>query len=180
MQSFEAIELETAMSERARELAMRFDRVAEEFVGEIEGISADQWRLDCVEEGRTVAALAHHVAWGYEVEIEAFAAIAEGRAPRTMNREALNRANAEHGEQYVDCDKGETVELLRRNSAKASAVVCGLTDEQLERRGAYVGEHVASVDWWIERILIGHPGMHLPAIRAAVVMTETSADRVDR
>jgi hypothetical protein len=180
MHSFAAIELETAMSERARELAMGFDRVAEEFAGEIEGISDDQWRLDCVEEGRTVAALAHHVAWAYEVEIDAFAAIAEGRAPRTMTREALNEANAEHGQRFVDCDKVETVELLRRNAAKASAIVRGLTDEQLERRGAYVGEHIASVDWWIERILIGHPGMHLPAIRATVGMTEPDADRTDR
>jgi hypothetical protein len=45
--------------------------------------------------------------------------------------------------------------------------VRGLTDEKLGRSGPYVADGpVWTVDRWIERVLIGHPGRHLDDIRA--------------
>ena len=46
------------MSERARELADRFERVAEAFAAEVERFPPERWRAFAPEEGRTVAALA--------------------------------------------------------------------------------------------------------------------------
>jgi hypothetical protein len=156
------------MSERARALAARFDQAAQKFVIAIEGLSDDVWRLYCPEEAKTVAALAHHVAWGYAVEIEAFAAIADDRPVQMFTGAELRRINIEHGHEYAECDKTETVDLLRRNAEQASVFVRGLTDAQLARTGAYVGDDEQTVDWWVERVLIGHPGKHLPAIRTAI------------
>ncbi len=114
-----------------------------------------------------MAALVHHVAWAYEAEIEAFRAMAEGRPAPAWTEESLDEANAEAGQVFAACDQAETVALLRANATTAAAVVRGLTDEQLARTGVYIeGEPAEGVDVWIEDVLIGHPGMHLPAIRA--------------
>lgn len=156
------------MSERARELADRFLEASEAFAAEVERLSPAQWRAFCPGEGRTAAALARHVAWGYEVEIEAFRAMAEGRPVPTWTAEALDRANAEAGQMDAACDQAETIALLRRHAAAAAAVVRGLTDARLARGGVYVeGFPSETVEVWIAEVLIGHPGMHLPAIRAA-------------
>ena len=156
------------MSERARELADRFQQVSEAFAAEVERLSPSQWGAFCPDEGRTVAALAHHVAWAYGAEIEAFRAMAEDRPVPSWTEESLDRANSEAGQTYAACDQAETVGLLRRNAAAAAAVVRGLTDEQRARTGVYVeGEPAERVETWIEDVLIGHPGMHLPAIREA-------------
>ena len=157
------------MSERARELADRFERVAEAFAAEVERFPPERWRAFAPEEGRTVAALAHHVAWAYEVEIAAFRAMAEGRPVPSWSKESLARANAEAGRANAACDQAETVGLLRRNATAAAAVVRGLTDEQLARTGVYEeGAPAETVELWVAEVLIGHPGVHLPAIRAAV------------
>lgn len=156
------------MSERARELADRFLEASEAFAAEVERLSPAQWRAFCPEEGRTAAALARHVAWGYEVEMEAFRAMAKGRPVPTWTEEALDRANAEAGRTHAACVQAETVALLRHNAAAAAAIVRGLTDTQLARGGVYIeGFPSETVDVWIAEVLIGHPGMHLPAIRMA-------------
>ena len=156
------------MSARARELADRFQQVSDAFADEVELLSPSQWRAFSPEEGRTVAALVHHVAWAYEAEIEAFRAMAEGRPVPSWTEESLDEANAEAGRAFAACDQAETVALLRANATTAAAVVRGLTDEQLARTGVYIeGEPAEGVEVWIEEVLIEHPGMHLPAIRAA-------------
>ena len=112
--------------------------------------------------------MAHHVAWAYEAEIEAFRAMAEGRPVPSWTEESLDQANAEAGRTHAVCDQAETIALLRRNAAAAAAVVQELTDEQLARSGVYIeGEPAERVGVWIEDVLIGHPGMHLPAMRVA-------------
>jgi hypothetical protein len=156
------------VSERARDLADRFLEASASFAAEVERLSAEQWCSFCPEERRTVAAEVHHVAWGYEVEIDAFLAMAEGRPVLAWKEGALDRVNAEAGQAYAECDQAETVALLRRNAAAAATIVGSLTDEQLARSGVYIdGFPAESVDVWIEEVLIGHPGMHRPAIQRA-------------
>ena len=105
------------MSELARELANHFHRVAEAFAGEVERLSPRQSRAFCSEDERTVATSAHHVAWAYEAEIEAFRAMAEGRPVPSWTEESLDEANAEAGRTHAVCDQAETVALLRRRVA---------------------------------------------------------------
>lgn len=157
------------MSERAKELANRFEEVAERFARVVEALDPAQWQVWCPNEERTVAALARHVAMGYVVEIEAFQALANGKPGRTWTRARLAQVNAEDGQQFAACDQEETVRLLRAHASRAAAVVRTLSDEQLGRRGVYVVEAPElTVDEWIERVLIGHPETHLRSIRAAL------------
>lgn len=157
------------MSERAQELAGRFERANEEFIGIVERLSAAEWATECPEERRTVAALARHVAFGYELEARYLRAIASGRPLPAVSRERLDAINAEHGEQYAHCEKAEALDALRREGAATAAFLRGLSDEELQRSGDYV-EWLPSwtVDTWIERVVIGHIATHLGSIRAAI------------
>jgi hypothetical protein len=157
------------MSERARELAERFEQTAEAFADEMARLSPAQWGTFCPDEERTVAALARHVGVAYGFEIGAFAAMAEGREWNPLQREALNQANADDGKAWAACDQAETVEMLRREAAETAAVVRGFTDEQLARSGLYLeGLGERTVAEWLESILLGHIAGHLTSIRAAV------------
>ena len=157
------------MSQRAGALADQFAQVSEAFAAEMERLSPEQWRAFSAEEGRTVAALARHVAWAYEFEMDVFAAIAAGRRYQTSTHESIAAINAADGEAYAECDQAETVALLRRNSGMVAAAIRALTDQQLARTGVFLEElPAASVDGWIELVLIGHPQWHLESIRAAI------------
>ena len=157
------------MSQRARDLAERFEQASESFAVAMGALSDAEWRTLCPGEARTVAALAHHVAFGYVVEIAAFRAMALGQPVEGWTREGLDRVNAELGQEYAECDQAETIARLRREAAAAVAFVRGLTDEQLARSGVYLqGVPAMTVDRWIERVLTGHPAAHLSSIRAAL------------
>lgn len=164
-----AMTLRQDVDPRALELATRFEQMHQEFTAELEGLTDEQWRTFCPGEERTVAALAHHIAWGYGVESGAFRAMAEGREAHAWARSALNQVNAEHAEQYADAPRDETMDLLQRSGEDAAAFVRALTAEQLQRRGDYVESYpTMTVDQWVERVLIGHITVHLRSIRATL------------
>ena len=61
----------------------------------------------------------------------------------------------------------ETLELFRANGAKASAIVRGLSDAELDRSGTVLTDIPAmTVQQAIEGILINHVHEHLGSIRA--------------
>jgi hypothetical protein len=156
------------MSRRAQELAEEFERMNAMFAEEIARLAPAQWQAFSPEEGRTVAALTHHVAWAYSFEVDAFRTMAEGRPFAPVPEEALDETNARLGQSVAACDHAETVALLRTNAGAAATWIRSLTDEQLARTGIYIaGEQPETIDALITQVLIGHPGMHLPAIRTA-------------
>lgn len=157
------------MTTPAAELAEQFAQVAAQFARVVADLSPAQWRAFCPTEARTVAALAHHVAEGYVIELAAFQAMTTGAPVTEWTRAGLAEVNAADGATYAACDQAETVALLRANAAAAAAFVRGLTADQLARRGRYIVElPELSVAEWITRVLIGHPAGHLQSIRAAV------------
>jgi hypothetical protein len=116
-----------------------------------------------------VAALAHHVAWGYGVEIAAFQAMAAGAPVDVWTRESLDGVNAAHAAEFATCDKAETLALLRENASMAAAAVRAMSDEQLGMEGRYSASgSLRSVERWIEMVLIGHIEAHLKSMREAI------------
>lgn len=157
------------MSRRAHTLAEQFEQANAEFMSFVARISDDEWRLLCPSEGRTVAALAHHVAAGYPFEIRVFNAIVAGKPLPVLSRAALDAMNAADGVAHAGSDRAETLELLRANGASAATFVRDLNDDDLTRTGAYIeGILAMSVDQWIERVLIGHIRGHLASMRTVV------------
>ena len=62
------------MPGRSEALAERLEQAAAEFERALTGLTDEQWRTFCPEEGRTVGVLARHVAKGIPFEMDVFRA----------------------------------------------------------------------------------------------------------
>ncbi len=163
------------MSLRAQELAQNFERANNEFIAFVVRLSDDEWRRMCPNERRTVAALAHHVAGGYLFEIRSFKGLADGQPLPTVTKEYIDRVNAEAGARDGEASRDQTLAMLRRNGRTAADFVRGLSDEQLQRVGAYVDWiPPMSVDQWIENVLLGHIRGHMASMQAVVEKKPTA------
>ncbi len=161
------------MSGRAHELAARFREVNEGTIRFVEGCSETDWRRMVAHEGRTVAFLLDHIAWGYGVETKAMLACLTGQeqplawdeVPHTFTMAELHAVNAARWEADPCPDRGATIARLRAEGEKTANVIERLSDDDLERTvtyGPFPGKTAAA---FIERPLLSHPGMHLPGIK---------------
>ena len=157
------------MSARAQSLADLFERTNNELIQFATSLSGADWMRYCPNEERNIAALVYHVAVGYPFELRVFKAIAAGDPLPNLSRADLDAMNAEDGEAHANEEREETLDLLRRNGAQAAEWVCGLNDDDLRKTGEYIeGIPEMTIEQWIERVLIGHIGMHLASMRAVV------------
>ena len=78
--------------------------------------------------------------------------------------------NAGHAQENAGVTKAATLELLRRNSREAAAVVRGLMDEELDRAAPFSLSFGAPVtaQFVIEDHALRHSWHHLARIRKAV------------
>lgn len=151
------------------ELANRFLDASAAFVAYVERLGDQAWRTYVPNEGRTVAALVHHVAWAYQAESQAFLEIANGRTDTGWTAEWLEAQNAEQGERFAQADRATTLAELCQAAEVARTMIAGLGEDQLARRGRHMpGEPERSVAEWIEVCLIGHAAEHQPSIERAV------------
>ena len=159
----------TRPSKRASELAAQFEAAVEEAAAVFAELRREQWTLPCPGEGRTVAAVARHIASAIPFEMRAFMAMADGQEFESLRWEQLHELNAERGAANAEADIAETIALLRRNAGDAAREVRALTDKQLGRRGVYIhGLPEWTVEELLERILVSHITGHLKSIRAAI------------
>ena len=157
------------MSERAEELARRFERVIGQLLAAAERCSDAQWRAVCAAEGQSIGETVHHVAHWFPPELERIELLAAGRELPYLNAAMIDRENARHAGRYTGCAREETTALLRRNAATVAAAIRSLGDEQLDRVGQYLeGGTVGPVEVLVERVLIAHPREHLASIRATI------------
>jgi uncharacterized damage-inducible protein DinB len=157
------------MGERAETLAQRFEQANNDLIAAVDGLSDSQWQALNKDAGWSVGVTAHHVAVSHPAVAGLVQAIGSGQPLPPITLDMLNQGNAQHARESAGCTKQETLDLLRANGAAAAAVVRGLSDDQLDRTGTMpaFGDAPISAQQVIERILIGHPGMHLPGIRTA-------------
>ena len=160
------------MSEDAKRLAERFEATHNSFKAFIQTLNDDEWLELVPNEERTVAAMTHHIAWAYAIEMESFAGMADGGNPRTYTSEDFAAFNAANGEEFAECEKEETLSLLEANAREAVAKLRAFTDEQLMRTGKYVQSRPElPVGDCIDRVLIGHIIGHERSIRDALEKT---------
>ena len=164
------------MADRSPRLAAQFEQAVSEFIGTVEGLTEEQWRVLCPNEARSVGVLARHVASGIEFEMAVFREIAEGIQPGTISGSALAEMNAQDAEAWREVPKDETLTLLRGNAVAAAAQVRHLSEQQLARSGRYITDSpdAWTVEQWIERLLIGHVRGHLESIRAVLGAADAS------
>ena len=158
------------MSERAQELAARFEKANDEFIAIVQGCTDEQWHTSVPDDGRSVALVAHHVAGAYRAIASWVRMIAEGQPLPPMTQEMIDEGNAQFAAQRPNPTRQETVDLLRRNGERAASLVRGLSDEQLDRTGStpLFGPNPLSAEQVIRGTLLGHLRGHRRSIEAAL------------
>ena len=168
------------MSERARELAVRFRAVNEEVIRFAAGCSAADWRRTVPHEARSVAYLIDHLAYGYAVETRALAAFVAGQQLPPLTLDDLHARNAARWEADPYPQKDAAMAGLRDEGELAAKAIAQLSDADLAKPARYGPRPEMRVAEFVERIMIGHPGMHLPGIREELLSAgESSEQRTD-
>ena len=158
------------MSKRADVLADRVAQGHRELIALVEALSETEWRSLCPNEGRTVGVLVHHVASVLPGELGMIQAVASGQPVTGVTPELLDQMNAQHAEDYANCGREETLELLRGNSALMVDAIRGLSDAELDR-AAPVSLHRGApltAQYLIEDHPLCHTYLHLVSIREAL------------
>lgn len=164
------------MSSDAEQLAARFETAQEEFERLLESLTDAQWhtvganhptRINEEDEGREVGVIAHHVAVSGPFIMARVQAVLEGHPLPPANIQDLN---AKHAAEHAGVTRDQVVEELRRNRAQIAAQVRAISDEGLDLT-VDTPAGPMSVRQRLERVLIGHLGMHRGSIEAAIAQT---------
>jgi hypothetical protein len=159
------------MGRRAESLADRIEEGAAGQAAFAEGLSEAEWRTPVSgRDRRSVGVIVHHVASVYPIEIDLARAIASGKAVTDVTWEAVAEMNAKHSSDQAEVTKAATLELLRRNSRQAAAVVRALTDDELDRAAPFSLSFGAPVtaQFVVEDHALRHSWHHLARIRTAL------------
>ena len=156
------------MTERARLLAQRLEEGATRLAAFAESLSDSEWQRTVPKDGRTIAAIVHHVASNYPVEVGFAEQLAEGKAIEGITFDMIHEMNAKHGHEHATVAKGEAIALLRKNGAEAAARVRALTDDQLDQAAPVSLSYGAplTAQYLIENHALRHSYHHLGILRA--------------
>lgn len=154
-------------SDRASELAARFEAAHGEVLAFAGGCSEQAWAALTEAEGWPVGVVLGHIAAGYGAFGRWMAGYAEGR-PVTETREAVDAENARQAAAPPP-PREETMARLRERARETSAVIRGLSDDLLATSlpMALAGGAEISAERLVE-LLLRHTGRHLESCRAAV------------
>ena len=97
-------------------------------------------------------------------------AVASGQPVTGVTPELLDQFNAQHAEDYADCSREETLELLRGNSALVVDAIRELSGAELDQ-AARVSLHwnaPLTAQYLVEDHPLAHTYQHLASIRAAL------------
>lgn len=157
------------MGARAESLAKQFETKAAEMTAVIKGLTDVDWKKTTEAEKWSVGVTAHHVAGGHEGILGIVKTLAAGQSIPNFTMDMLHEMNATHAKEQAGCTKVETLALHEKNAAAAAAVVRGLSDAELDRKGTVLAEMPAmTTQQVIEAILINHINDHMGSIRKTV------------
>jgi hypothetical protein len=157
-------------SRRAQALAERLERGASALESLAETLTPNEWESVVPGDGRTIGVIVHHVASMYPLEIELAQGLAEGRPIAGVTWAAVHEINAEHARANSTVSKEEALDLLRRNSAAAVAVIRAFSDEQLDAAATISlnADAPLTCQFFLEDHAVRHSFHHFARIRAAL------------
>ena len=95
---------------RAEQYAAQFAAANEEVIALVTGCTAEQWRRRCVDEERSVAAVAHHIADVNAAFTKMVARLASGATyTPNISMDEIDRSNAQHARDYAEVEKPEVL-----------------------------------------------------------------------
>jgi hypothetical protein len=153
-------------------LATQFDTKARIAVTTLEQLIEADWRKVTAAERWTVGVTAHHLAGAVDAVASIVTGIVSGAPSRgNFTRATLDEMNAQHAEEHAGCTKSETIALVQKGAGTGSAVVRGLNDDQLEKRGTvFTDAPPMTAAQLIMLGLLGHIEEHMASIRKTVGM----------
>jgi len=157
---------------RAAALADQYTQAIADLLAVVEPATLAQWRTPCINEGRSVGVLVHHIGTMAGV-IRAFVEqVVQGESLPPLTQEMIDHNNARHAETYANAGPDETLALLRHNSAAAAAFIASLSEAQLNMGTALPAFNLsqASAGQMVEFLLIGHTLGHLASIQSAIAL----------
>jgi hypothetical protein len=170
-----------AQNTTVRTLVSQFERENEQLIGLVASLSDAQGQIISVAEGWPLVVIAHHVASDHVVLAEIARAMATGESRPPITFEMLHQINAQHAQAHAHCTRSETLDLLRHNGERASAIVGEISETELDRTAVvFAGMPPATVKWLIEAILIGHVAEHRASIAQSTASEDDSRIAFDR
>jgi hypothetical protein len=157
------------MPSRAEELANTFEQAVSDFAQTIEQIPDDKWKSKGGPEGWTIAGVAQHVSGQFPLEMEFITAAAEGKEMPGYSWDDINSRNESRAEMNSNASKQDVLRELREGAASTAAYVRGLSDEQLDRKGALAlagGAEVTAEQLIQGGVLIDHVRGHMQSLLA--------------
>lgn len=158
------------MGAKTEELARQVDGKARDAVATLERLGDADWKKVTAAERWTVGVTAHHLAGGLEAVAGLVTGLVSGGPSRgAFTRAMLDGLNARHAKEHADCTRAETLALFRKGAATASAVVRGLSDDQLAKSGTvFTDAPPMTAEQLIMLGLVGHIDEHMGSIRKTV------------
>jgi hypothetical protein len=158
------------MSRRAKLLADRLEQGARALESFAASLSDTEWQARLPKDGRKVGVVVHHVATMYPLEITLAQTLAGGKPIEGVSWDDVHGINAQHARDFDGVTKAEAIELLRKNSAAASAAIRALSDEELDRAApvSLNSDAPLTCQFFLEDHAVRHSYHHLAAIRRAL------------
>jgi hypothetical protein len=160
---------------RSGRLADQFEAALEGFIGKVESLSSDQWRMrgkntpgmriNDEDEARPLGVIAHHVAVNQKVIMSRIQAVLHDAPTPPAN---FKEINARHANEYADTTKAEVVTLLRNSGSQIATDLRAIPDEKLDVQRELPSGGTMTVQQRIERVLIGHIQGHQGSIEATI------------
>ena len=156
------------MAAKSEALAKQLEAKVREAMATLEKLSDADWKKITEVEKRLVGVTAHHVAGALEPISKMVEAVVAGQSLDFTN-DMLDERNAKHAKDYANCTKAETIELLKKGTAIAVAVIRGLSDDQLAKSGiVFTDAPPMTAEQLITGGLLNHIDEHFASIRKTV------------
>ena len=159
---------------RSGRLADQFEAALESFIGVIESLSNDQWRMrgkntpnlriNDEDEARPLGVIAHHVAVNQSVIMGRIQLVLHDAPTPAVD---FKQVNAKHANEYADTTKLEVLSLLRDSGEQIAKDLRAIPDEKLDKARELPSGKM-TVEQRIERVLIGHITGHQGSIEATI------------
>ena len=106
----------------------------------------------------------------YPLEIRLAQVLAAGKPVTGVTWDDVHAGNAQHAAEHREVTKEEALDLLRRNSADASAAIRALSDAQLDRAAplSLNADAPLTCQFMLEDHAVRHSWHHLARIRRAL------------
>ena len=165
-----AVKCECDSGPRASALADRLEQGARALIDLAAGLRDAQGQAQIPHDGRKVGVVVHHVASVYPVEIQPAQTLAGGHPVTGVTMDDVHAMNAAHAKENWTVTKAAALDLLRRNSEAAAAVIRALSDHELDQAApaSLYANAPITCQFMLEDHAVRHSYHHLAKIKAAL------------